>query len=569
MAEYENTSCPLLKVKVTYANAMEENVAMDPVEKLFCSLADPEGSSVTDSVNAGNKLTAALEEFINGPPSKDPDYQYLLNHAQKSFIKGVSTVTYFRQQLAHLAAQKPISRKDKSFKARQLKYHRWFAYGMKTETYPFEKRKPVGPASTARIAARISPRACAACGNPGANMRCSDCSLSDEEHILEKTAYCNKTCLQSHYSAHKKTCDCRRMVLRAASLMDNMFRAMQEATYIYALGKVYKKDGMVYLLDNSWDRVGITGRRLFVPFPKGVADTKEMRLAREFAQPSAPFFALTEVVGDLIYLILSEEVTLSLFFLIKTVFKPVCKNVELVHVQPRNVITPICQMTAGRALNVCLYRHTVLKLTLMSGEQYVLDLSGAQFGWKETLAPWTAWTELRAAGMDDPKALKPSGSKISPTVQQSVLEAHQQDFRMTLMEAVVKELHNIRDLGNKLKADQHEFSRTEFEIKAMMRHKIFLLIKDECHKDKYRLWLCGTPNFNVRIAGELEDALKELWISPKEYDRLKSNGTDMHKWWIDHIDGKIKETVDSAGVTIVTGASSNSVNVQELTCRKK
>ncbi|KAI0515280.1 hypothetical protein F5B22DRAFT_196141 [Xylaria bambusicola] len=529
---------------------MEEKLEMDPVEKLFSSLADPEGSSVTDSVNAGNKLTAALEEFINGPPSKDSDYQYLLNHAQKAFIKGVSTVTYFRQQLAHLAAQKPIPRKDKSFKARQLRYHRWFAYGMKTETYPFEKRKPAGPASNARIAARVSPRACAACGRPDANMRCSDCSLSDDGHILEKTAYCNKMCLENDYKAHKKTCDCRRMVLRAASLMDNMFRAMQEATYIYALGKVYKKDGMVYLLDNNWDRVGITGRRLFVPFPKGVADNKEMRLA-------------------LLYWAQSEEVTLSLFFLIKTIFKPVCKNVELVHVQPRNVITPICQMTAGRALNVCLYRHTVLKLTLMSDEQYVLDLSAAQFGWRETLAPWTAWTELRAAGMDEPKALKPSGSKISPTVQQSVLEAHQQDFRMTLMEAVVKELHSLRDLGKKLKADQHEFGRTEFEIRAMMRHKIFLLIKDECRKDKYRLWVCGAPNFNVRIAGELEDVLKELWISPKEYDRLKGNGTDMQKWWIDHIDGKIKETVDSAGVTIVTGASSNPANVQNLTCRKK
>ncbi|KAI1356295.1 hypothetical protein F5Y01DRAFT_309708 [Xylaria sp. FL0043] len=529
---------------------------MDSVEKLFAALADPEGIIETDSVDAALKLSDALNEFIKEPASQDPDYQYLLTHAQKSISKGCTTIAYFRQQLAHLAVQKPIQRKDKSAKARQLKYHRWLAHGMKNESFPFEKRKPGGLPSTTRIASLVSTRSCASCRKKGANMRCPDCSFSDDYHILETTSYCNKKCLDDHQKAHKWTCANRRMVYHAASLLDFIFRAMEEATYVYPLSEVYKKNGLVYLVDDNWDRPSMTGRHVFIPFPKHLAESEDI-------------YRALLLWGQ------AEEITLSLFDLVKYLFKrkyspfTFCKNMELVYVQPRNVITPVCQISGGRCLNICLYRHTVLRVTLMSNEQYAIDLTGAQFGWKETLAPWGVWADLRATRTDyEPFKIANSGA-LTAGVIQSLLEGEQHEFRMNLVKAIVKELESAvhahpvhRSFDQLLKSDIQDYKRAENDIIAMVRHKIYMLVTNECHKDYYRLFMSAGPLFAISMAKDNFKVLKKIWISGKEYDRLKNSGTDMRKYWTERINGKVKKNFFAKAV-IATGTTEKSSNAQE------
>ena len=192
---------------------------IDSVEELFADLGGPHGRNINDSMDDNTRIHCVLEEFLEGPVSQDPDYQYLVQHARKSLVERSYSSAYFRQQLAHLAVQKTFSRKDNSFKARQLKYHKWLAHGCKHESYPFPNKDPKGLPSTTRIGTLVSPKVCAACGKQGANMRCPDCSLHDEAHILEKTAYCNKKCLQDHYKTHQRTCECRRMIYHAAILL--------------------------------------------------------------------------------------------------------------------------------------------------------------------------------------------------------------------------------------------------------------------------------------------------------------------------------------------------------------
>lgn len=40
--------------------------------------------------------------------------------------------------------------------------------------------------------------------------------------------------------------------------------------------------------------------------------------------------------------------------------------------------------------------HNVLRLILKSGESLALDISGAQHGWREPIAPWDKWCRHRA-----------------------------------------------------------------------------------------------------------------------------------------------------------------------------
>lgn len=253
-----------------------ESLAIDSVEKLFSMFVDPESEGNNGSVGALPKLSGAIETFTKDPPSQDPDYQYLLTHAKTAVAGGNAAVPYFRQQLAHLAVEKQPNRKDKSKKARQLKYHKWLANGLRTEMYPFAKGKPLGPPSTTRIAAIVSPTSCAACGKMGVNMRCPNCNSQDDKYVVNKTVYCNKKCLEDHYNTHQLVCECRKSVYRAAALLNNIFIALEEATYVYPLGEVYQKSGMVYLIDDTWDRAGMTGRHVFCPFPKHLTPSEEL-----------------------------------------------------------------------------------------------------------------------------------------------------------------------------------------------------------------------------------------------------------------------------------------------------
>ena len=41
------------------------------------------------------------------------------------------------------------------------------------------------------------------------------------------------------------------------------------------------------------------------------------------------------------------------------------------------------------------YNHLILKLTVKNGEQYALDMTGAQLGWQEALMPWDIYAHFR------------------------------------------------------------------------------------------------------------------------------------------------------------------------------
>ncbi|TGJ82542.1 hypothetical protein E0Z10_g6229 [Xylaria hypoxylon] len=503
---------------------------MDSVEKMFQGFADPEVENVAGAKESAVLFNKALAQFLKDPPSEDPDYEYLLTHAKQAFAKGEPTINYFCQQLCYLAVQKPLNRKDKSAKARHLKYYRWFGFGMKKEAYPFTVRKPPGHPSTARIAALISPTSCTACGKANANMRCPDCTFQDDRHIVEKTAYCNKQCLTDHHDTHKPICNGRIMVYRAVLLLEFIFMAMEESTYVYPLGDLQTKHGVVYLLDEDWDRVGMTGRRIFVPFPKSLTDSPDLRRA-------------------LLLWGQSEEIGLSLFDLINYIFKPFCKSIEQVFVHPRNVLTPICYLSEERALSICLYRHTVLRLTLRSGEKYVIDLTGAQFGWKEILAPWLTWTSLRSARTDS-QVFKRASGNIKAAFLNSALESQQHEARAVLTKSIAEGLINTlrtntnhRSFDELLKSDTEDYKRVEFSIMEMVRQKVYMVITNEFYKDPYRLWLGCDSRFGIYLAKNQSKTLKKLWMSTKEYDRLKASGEDMRKVWAERFDTKIRENL--------------------------
>lgn len=51
------------------------------------------------------------------------------------------------------------------------------------------------------------------------------------------------------------------------------------------------------------------------------------------------------------------------------------------------------------------YNHAVIKLTLNNGDQYALDISGAQFGYRTPLVPWNQYFDTRVDSVAQTKYL--------------------------------------------------------------------------------------------------------------------------------------------------------------------
>ncbi|KAI0187800.1 hypothetical protein F4808DRAFT_468404 [Astrocystis sublimbata] len=471
-------------------------------------MLNPESILEDDTESATNRIYNALRTFLADPPSEDPDYPFLLHYISLAAEKRkTSMVGYFRQQMAHLAMQKPIDRKDKSAKTRQLKYYRWLALGLKNESWPFPTMKPGGAASTVRIAGLANPTSCAFCHKPGANYRCPTCNIQDNKYVVNKTAYCNKKCLEEHHDTHKPICEGRVMVYRTAQMLGFIFMAMQDATYVYPIGKSFLKNGIIYLIDGDWDRAGMTGRSVFFPFPKHQVDSAETHRA-------------------LLYWGQCKELNLSLYPLIRYMFKQICGNVELIFISPKNVLRPICQLTKGRAFNLCLHRHICLGLTLASGEKYIIDLTGASFGWHEVLTPWETWMDLRA-GRWESDPFRPATGDLKEYISNNTLDSFQQEVRIMLLKTLVHELNgllranNCQSFDKLVKLPEPEWRRAEGEIVQMVQNQIYLRVTCEYHKTAYRLYFTPPPEFALHIAKRDAAAYKKVWMSGKEYDQLR------------------------------------------------
>jgi hypothetical protein len=45
------------------------------------------------------------------------------------------------------------------------------------------------------------------------------------------------------------------------------------------------------------------------------------------------------------------------------------------------------------------YRHILLRVELTGGEEYAIDLSGAQYGYYEPITPWNVYRDTRVANI--------------------------------------------------------------------------------------------------------------------------------------------------------------------------
>lgn len=64
--------------------------------------------------------------------------------------------------------------------------------------------------------------------------------------------------------------------------------------------------------------------------------------------------------------------------------------------------------------------HSVLLVALKNGESYVLDLTGAQFGWQESIMETRRYFALRASYIEGQASLGTAFAKLKPSVEEDM-----------------------------------------------------------------------------------------------------------------------------------------------------
>ncbi|KAI1752258.1 hypothetical protein F4782DRAFT_546948 [Xylaria castorea] len=498
---------------------------MDPIEKLFRDLPSPEADRVALDQYGTWDQAHFSRVFASFYPfqSCDPDHKFVATCA-KSFLETQNSAT-LRSELGRFALDKLQIPDDGSAKSQQLKYHVWMSQGRKDEEYPFKnkecsegQRVDLPEGSHAFLPAKLTdPKICANCAKPDIEAACSGCLVELDSHVVMKTAYCNKACQTQHWKEHKSQCLERKKICRAVSLMYDLFVTFQKKAWIdkQVVG-ITEKQGITNIIHDQPDEWAFQGKPFVCCFPSGLAPSEEHALAVLFDSECQQLLSTCQGLVALLLL-------------------PLCQTLHEVQIIPRNAYRPTCDMRYNIAQNTMYNKHTVLCVTLKSGEQMAVDIAGAQFGWRETLAQWGVWTGHRVAGKPcaEPfgyaqqrmQMLYPSAAPQFVHVSDSQRLSLAQKMQVAIQNKMKE--NNVPSAGRLYKLDDDAFTACKLAMLSSAEEALDNGLR-ELHESKVGLcYIDARGQWQATTTKQQAEALERVWLTDEDVKMAKDKGTDL------------------------------------------
>ncbi|OJJ68829.1 hypothetical protein ASPBRDRAFT_183030 [Aspergillus brasiliensis CBS 101740] len=223
---------------------------------------------------------------------------------------------------------------------------------------------------------------CANCGKH-TTLQCGACRGAPEYFPGDTTSifYCGATCQRAHRTVHKPDCmnmARRKKLLRTAIIAKEAFLVYRAAEYDVELSKIEKRGDTLYLYDNQ-KNLDIPYRR--GPFPEHLtADPEHRAAALTWFQCNAAPALTSRLVRKILKGVPCDIVTFGL-----QVGKP--RFTTQVIPGPDSPNIP--------SLDSATTPHVVLKVDLrlsFGTESWILDLTGAQYGFQDVLVPFLKYT---------------------------------------------------------------------------------------------------------------------------------------------------------------------------------
>ncbi|KAH7040038.1 uncharacterized protein B0I36DRAFT_343841 [Microdochium trichocladiopsis] len=367
--------------------------------------------------------------LLNPDYRSGADYAFLVSRLppdiQRMHAMGIRNVTligfdptscvYFWRSIADLAMQKtPAELMGQTATARQLRFYKWIVRGRNDADMGMQLTGH-GGTDAARQAASLLPgeekRGCGHCGWAPAQKEvysyCAGCVIESQGRRISCMYYCSRKCQEDHWPTHKTFCTTRKKVVRAAHLIQKLMYAIEAAGAQRQVESLEVRDGVTHLHEVPQEELVLRGGPILNPVAQGNASQE------------AYHAALTGQTCNEIVIVGRQ--------LLNLLIDPYCRHMEVITIVPRNAVNPLGILNASSKLNKECYMmigaHKVIRLHLASGETLLLDISGAQYGWREPVAPWDKWCRHRAAHVNHANAVH-----VSDTIEnkQRMLASYEQ-----------------------------------------------------------------------------------------------------------------------------------------------
>ncbi|CAH0056849.1 unnamed protein product [Clonostachys solani] len=355
---------------------------------------------------------------------------------------------------------------------------------------------------------------CQNCHEPGANMVCANCKVADIGSL--STRYCSRDCQMEHWQDHKKICNDRRRLTRATRVLNTIWETFAELTYVNRfmfVGKAGRTIHMTCLSQNeALDHGGWTGETIFRDFSQDVmGGNQDEDVKQALLHDNGCNDAISTGLG-----------------LIKSLLTPVCSKITEVRIKAK-----------GRALvveiggNPTTDVHTILRAKLESGEEFSIDVTGAQFGWQEKIYTWRSFTQHRAESIEDRLAL--GGTNLHEALMVESFPADQihraaYDLRQEIARDVVKSItaffsEKQTSVWNFMSQANSTFPSQSAELVS----KATMAIHGSIHKLTVergigRWYVEVQPSkFALKVlrGEELARRMKRVWLSQKQVDGVR------------------------------------------------
>ena len=311
-----------------------------------------------------------------------------------------------------------------------------------------------------------SPPACALCGKP-ANNKCTGCKTETESRH-----YCGTNCQKKDWPTHKKACisaqDLRlgKLLERVAGLVQEAYYNFRENTWETPIVKIEDRDDALVLTDG----VMLNKTKYFLKFPQHMVTSQRTKAAMLCAWVcNEPLAFMHELVAKL----LQGELCINTF-LESTNFgiKELDVKVEEISLNlgriPRKTTyhTPF----GGSDDNWPKYSHEVLRVnSSKSKKQWVIDISGAQYGLTETFWVWETYANeymvklkaINAFGFNETMIKDLGGIPGNPSMAYGVIRVVAKQMNHSIKEWATERGISLSDLP---KMGEEDFRRAKNEF---------------------------------------------------------------------------------------------------------
>ncbi|KAI1261562.1 hypothetical protein F5Y18DRAFT_440437 [Xylariaceae sp. FL1019] len=517
----------------------------DPIEKLFKALPD----RFTYYEASAEDITETFQSFslstkIN---SNDPD-RHELYRLVGSFQQSPDLDRLY-SGLGKLATDKKHILADGSAKSKHLEMYAWVARGRKDES---RIDKDVSGDTSQEIDHRSLSMICDTCQQPIAMPSCAvpcpGCldkpNVKPSPHMFVGSTYCSDKCRATRAQIHTESyCKTIKGFSRAVSLLQDLVIMLLERSYIQLSIKSVTEDKGILEVEHktelAWEIQGVP-----------VMGPSSAQIPEDLPE---------EDKEAVLLFCESDNILLDCRGLVQLLLKPLCEELTYVSgVMVRNIHRPTRVSYRGEVTNNANTGHSVLVAKFGNGEHSVVDLTAAQFGWHETIAPRDAWYEHRHVRTNESQSWEAffqedkESSSLSDDTYIQVGNWQRSLLAQKMLQAVQDTMreNNIVSANELLDLADDTFNRLTQDIKDNAGNALVEGYDRILGSDVGKTYADLSHVLHATTSSEQSKAFDTVWLTDEDMEDLNS---DEERWdeYIERCrDPARREKFDSAGLNV-------------------